>query len=71
MNMKINSENFRVRAGKKVILKKMPTQVKPCYKSKKQYQEIINEHIRKLSYPEADKTKRKELQSIRKRLAKT
>jgi len=47
--MKIDSVNFRVRTGEKVNFKKRPTQVKPCYQSKKQYQEILSEHIRKLS----------------------
>ena len=49
MIMKINSKDFRVREGERVKLKKWPTQVKPCYKSKEQYQEILSEHIRKLS----------------------
>ena len=49
MNMRIESENFRVRSGDKVKLKKLPTRVKPCYQSKKQYQEMLNEHIQKLS----------------------
>jgi PPK2 family polyphosphate:nucleotide phosphotransferase len=49
MIMKINSKDFRVREGERVKLKKWPTRVKPCYKSKEQYQEILSEHIRKLS----------------------
>jgi PPK2 family polyphosphate:nucleotide phosphotransferase len=49
MIMKINSKDFRVREGERVKLKKWPTRVKPCYKSKEQYQEILCEHIRKLS----------------------
>ena len=47
--MKINSKDFRVREGERVKLKKWPTRVKPCYKSKEQYQEILSKHIRKLS----------------------
>jgi len=47
--MNINSKNFRVRAGEKVKLKKWPTRVAPCYQSKEQYQEILSEHIQKLS----------------------
>jgi PPK2 family polyphosphate:nucleotide phosphotransferase len=47
--VKINSNTFRVRAGKKVNLSKWPTIVKPFCKSKKQYQELLAEHIEKLS----------------------
>ncbi len=36
-------------AGGKVELKKRPTKVKPCYKSKEKYQEALAEHIQKLS----------------------
>src|ERR1700690_4213619 len=46
--MKINSRDFRV-TGKKVKLSKWPTIVKPVYKSKKQYQELLAEHVEKLS----------------------
>jgi PPK2 family polyphosphate:nucleotide phosphotransferase len=38
-----------VRTGEAVKLKKWPTQIIPIYKSKEQYQEILSEHIRKLS----------------------
>jgi PPK2 family polyphosphate:nucleotide phosphotransferase len=47
--MKTNSEDFRVRPGEKLRLKKWPTCIKPCYKSKKNYQEILREHIEELS----------------------
>jgi PPK2 family polyphosphate:nucleotide phosphotransferase len=47
--MKINSEDFRVRAGEMVKLKKWPTRVKPCYKSKEHYQKSLGEHIEELS----------------------
>jgi len=47
--MKINSEDFRVRPGEKLKLKKWPTCIKPCYKSKENYQEILGEHIEELS----------------------
>ena len=47
--MNINSKNFRVRADEKVKLKKWPTREEPSYKSKEQYQEILVEHIQKLS----------------------
>ena len=49
MNMKINSSDFRVPAGKKVNLKKWPTLVKPVYKSKKQYNKLLQEHVEELS----------------------
>jgi len=47
--MKINSEDFRVQAGKKVKLKKWPTMVKPVYPSKEQYQKLLAEHVAQLS----------------------
>ena len=47
--MNINSKDFRVRADEKVKLKKWPTLVEPYYQSKEQYQELLSEHIRKLS----------------------
>ena len=46
--MKINSKDFRVR-GEKVNLKKWPTVIKPFCKSKKQYKELLEEHVEKLS----------------------
>src|SRR5271163_1518540 len=46
--MKINSNDFQV-TGKKVKLSKCPTIVKPVYKSKAQYQELLAEHVEKLS----------------------
>jgi PPK2 family polyphosphate:nucleotide phosphotransferase len=47
--MKINSNEFRVRPDKKVKLGDWPTKVKSFYKSKKRYQEILEEHVAKLS----------------------
>ena len=47
--MKINSKDFRVRPGEKVKLKKWPTVVKPFFKSKKEYKELMEEHVEKLS----------------------
>jgi len=47
--MRTNSEDFRVQAGAMVKLTKWPTWVEPCYKSKKDYQEILGEHIKELS----------------------
>jgi len=39
--MKISSKEFRVREGDEVNLKKWPTTVKPAYKSKEQYQKLL------------------------------
>jgi PPK2 family polyphosphate:nucleotide phosphotransferase len=47
--MKIKSGEFRVHEGKKVELKKWPTRVKPFYKSKDHYEEILAEHVKELS----------------------
>ncbi len=47
--MKIDSDDFRVREGDTVKLKKWPTRVKPVYKSKDQYHEMLADHIRRLS----------------------
>jgi PPK2 family polyphosphate:nucleotide phosphotransferase len=47
--MKINSEDFRVRPGKKIQLKEWPTIVKPFYHSKKHYQKLLGEHVEELS----------------------
>jgi PPK2 family polyphosphate:nucleotide phosphotransferase len=49
MKMKINSKHFRVPTDEKVILKKWPTRVQPCYKSREHYKEILAEHIEELS----------------------
>ena len=46
--MKINSKDFRVRPGKKFELKEWPTKVKPFFKSKKQYQKLLEEHVEQL-----------------------
>ena len=47
--MKIESQKFRVREGEKVRLKKWPTRIRPFYKSKEHYQNILAEHTRELS----------------------
>ena len=47
--MKINSKNFLVRPGAKVQLKEWPTTVKPFCESKKDYQELLEEHGAELS----------------------
>ena len=46
--MRINSNDFRVPPGKKVNLKKWPTLVKPVYKSKKRYKQLLEEHVDQL-----------------------
>ena len=47
--MNIDSKDFSVSPGKKVNLSKWPTIVDPYYKSKKQYKELLLEHMEKLS----------------------
>jgi PPK2 family polyphosphate:nucleotide phosphotransferase len=47
--VKINSVDYLVRPGKKVKLDKWPTTVKPIYKSKDEYKQLLCEHIEKLS----------------------
>jgi PPK2 family polyphosphate:nucleotide phosphotransferase len=49
MKMKIKSKDFRVREGDPVNLKKWPTKVDPVYKSKEQYQKLLEEHVAELS----------------------
>ena len=47
--MKINSKDFCVKEGDAITLKEWPTTVKPAYKSKKQYNELLQEHVAHLS----------------------
>jgi PPK2 family polyphosphate:nucleotide phosphotransferase len=49
MRVKINSKDFRVRPGKTVNLHKWPTIVSPFCDTKKAYQELLGEHVGKLS----------------------
>jgi PPK2 family polyphosphate:nucleotide phosphotransferase len=46
---KINPDDFRVRPGKNIDLSKWPTKGKPVYTSKDEYEELLREHIEKLS----------------------
>jgi PPK2 family polyphosphate:nucleotide phosphotransferase len=46
--MKIHSDDFRVAEGKSVHLGKWPTRVKPVYKSKDDYQEMLRDHVQRL-----------------------
>jgi len=45
----LHSKYFRVQDGDRVNLRKWPTVVDPVYRSKEQYQEILAEHVAKLS----------------------
>jgi PPK2 family polyphosphate:nucleotide phosphotransferase len=47
--MKIDPDDFRAKAGQKVNLHRWPTQVKPVYRSKEHYQELLATHIEELS----------------------
>jgi PPK2 family polyphosphate:nucleotide phosphotransferase len=47
--MKINSKDFRVRPGEEITLRKWPTIVKPFFKSKKEYQHLLEAHVEALS----------------------
>ena len=47
--MKISTKPFRVRAGARVSLKKLPTQVKPFYSSAEDYQKLLATHIKEMS----------------------
>jgi PPK2 family polyphosphate:nucleotide phosphotransferase len=47
--MKINSTDFRVSEEDGLSLEKLPTTVKPFYKSKKQYKKMLEEHVAQLS----------------------
>jgi PPK2 family polyphosphate:nucleotide phosphotransferase len=49
MGMKISSKDFRVKEGDEVDLGKWPTKVEPVYKSKDQYQKLLEEHVAQLS----------------------
>jgi PPK2 family polyphosphate:nucleotide phosphotransferase len=47
--MRIDSDDFRVRHEKKLKLRDWPTQVKPYFKSKDDYRNLLVEHTEKLS----------------------
>ena len=47
--MKIKSNDFRLREGNEVNLKKWPTLIDPVYKSKTQYEKLLEEHVEQLS----------------------
>src|SRR5208282_5183798 len=47
--MKINSNHFRVRPGKRITLQKRSTMVKPFCKSKEEYHKLLEKHVQELS----------------------
>ena len=47
--MTTNSKDFRVDEGEEVKLRKWPTKIEPVYRSKKQYQKFLREHVALLS----------------------
>ena len=47
--MKIDADRFRVRPGERVRLKKWPTQAKPHYGSKAEYQERLARHVEQMA----------------------
>src|SRR5246500_2259213 len=47
-SMNIDISDFRVRQGQTVDLKKWRTSVRPFYKSKEHYEELLGEHIQRL-----------------------
>ncbi|HYL31693.1 MAG TPA: ADP-polyphosphate phosphotransferase [Stellaceae bacterium] len=47
--MKIDTDDFRVRTGDKVKLHKWATRVAPVYKSKADYQDVLHNHVERLS----------------------
>jgi len=47
--MKIDSKDFRVPKNAKIKLKKWSTKIKPCFESKEEYQNILENHVHELS----------------------
>jgi polyphosphate kinase 2 (PPK2 family) len=47
--MKIHTKDYRVREGEEVDLKKRPTTVSPVYGSASRYEDILANHVEKLS----------------------
>jgi PPK2 family polyphosphate:nucleotide phosphotransferase len=47
--MKIDPDDFRVRDGKKVNLKKWPTEIDPYYHSKQEFKQALQKHVDELS----------------------
>jgi PPK2 family polyphosphate:nucleotide phosphotransferase len=49
LEMRIDPDRFTVKAGKRVRLKHWATDIRPLYKSEKQYKELLVEDVRELS----------------------
>ena len=47
--MKIRPKEFRVREGDRVRLRKWPTRVEPVYRTRTEYQQLLEEQVRRLS----------------------
>jgi PPK2 family polyphosphate:nucleotide phosphotransferase len=47
--MHVKSNDFRVREGVKVNLKKWPTRVEPVYGTNEEYQDLLHKHVKALS----------------------
>jgi PPK2 family polyphosphate:nucleotide phosphotransferase len=47
--LKLDSNDFRVRADQEIQLRKWPTRVAPVYKSAEHYQALLEEHVKRLS----------------------
>ena len=47
--MKLDSEDFRVRPGKKLDLARLPTSVKPVYRNDEDYRDVLANHVQRLS----------------------
>jgi PPK2 family polyphosphate:nucleotide phosphotransferase len=47
--MRIKSNDFRVREGSRVNLKKWPTRVDPVYGSNEEYEDLLRKHVKALS----------------------
>jgi PPK2 family polyphosphate:nucleotide phosphotransferase len=47
--MKFDPDDFRLREGDKVNLRKWPTLIAPVYKSKAQYKKLLEQHVERLS----------------------
>jgi len=46
--MKINPNDFRLKESDEVNLKKWPTLIDPVYKSKAQYDKLLEQHVEQL-----------------------
>ena len=49
MKMRIDSKDFRVQPGEKVQLSEWPATIRPFCESKKEYQQLLQEHVAELS----------------------